>query len=59
VSNSLLLNETCRFRLEPAEEQKQILEELFSTYRRMVEECLDSEMRMKITSSRRLHEGRG
>jgi putative transposase len=56
VSSSLLLNETCRFRLEPTEEQKQILEELFSTYRRMVEECLESAMRMKITSKKRLHE---
>jgi predicted transposase len=56
VSSSLLLNETCRFRLEPTEEQKKILEELFSTYRRMVKECLDSTMRMKITSRRRLHE---
>jgi predicted transposase len=56
VSSSLLLNETCRFKLEPTEEQKKILEELFSTYRRMVEECLESAMSMKITSRKRLHE---
>jgi predicted transposase len=56
VSNSLLLNETCKFKLDPTEEQKQILGELFSTYRCMVKECLESAMSMKITSRRRLHE---
>jgi putative transposase len=56
VSNSLLLNETCKFKLDPTEEQKQILVELFSTYRCMVKECLESAMSMKITSRKRLHE---
>jgi len=56
VSNSLLLSETCRFRLEPTGEQKQILEELFSTYRSMVEECLKSTISLNITSRKRLHE---
>jgi predicted transposase len=56
MSNSLLLNETCKFKLDPTEEQKQILGELFSTYRSMVKECLESAMSMKITSRKRLHE---
>jgi IS605 OrfB family transposase len=56
VSNNLLLNETCKFKLEPTGEQKRILEELFSTYRRMVKESLESAMSMNITSRRRLHE---
>jgi putative transposase len=56
MSNSLLLSETCRFRLEPTEEQKQILEELFSTYRSMVKECLKNVISMNITSRKRLHE---
>ena len=29
VSNSLLLGETCKFKLEPTEEQKLLLEEAF------------------------------
>jgi IS605 OrfB family transposase len=56
VSSSLLLNETCRFKLKPTEEQKKILRELFSTYRCMVKECLESAISMKITSRKRLHE---
>jgi len=56
VSKSLLLSETCKFELEPKEEQKQILEELFSTYRSMVEECLNRAISMNITSRKRLHE---
>jgi putative transposase len=56
VSNSLLLSETCKFKLEPTEEQKRMLEELFSTYRSMVEECLRTAMSMNITSRKRLHE---
>jgi putative transposase len=56
VSNSSLLTETCKFKLEPTEEQKKILEGLFSAYRSMVEECLKSAMSMKITSRKRLHE---
>jgi putative transposase len=50
------VNETCKFKLEPTGEQKQILEELFSTYRGMVKECLESAISMNITSRRRLHE---
>ena len=56
MSGSLLLSETCRFKLEPTEEQKKILGELFSTYRSIVGECLKSAISMKITSRRRLHE---
>jgi putative transposase len=56
VSNSSLLSETCKFKLEPTEGQKKILEGLFSTYRSMVEECLKSAMSMNITSRKRLHE---
>jgi putative transposase len=56
VSNSLLLSETCKFKLKPSIEQKQILKELFSTYRGMVEECLKSAISMNITSRKRLHE---
>ena len=56
MSNSLLLSETCKFKLDPTEEQKQILKELFSTYRSMVEECLKSAISMNITSRKRLHE---
>ena len=56
MSGSLLLNETCKFKLDPTEEQKQVLGELFSTYRCMVKECLKSAMSMNMTSRRRLHE---
>jgi putative transposase len=56
VSSNLLLSETCKFKIEPTEEQKNILEELFSTYRSMVEECLKSAISMNITSRKRLHE---
>jgi predicted transposase len=56
VSDSLSLSETCKFKLEPTEEQKRILEELFSTYRSMVEECLKGAISMNITSRKRLHE---
>ena len=56
MSNSLSLSESCKFKLEPSGEQKKILEELFSTYRSMVEECLKSAIGMNITSRKRLHE---
>jgi hypothetical protein len=56
VSSSLLLNETCKFKLDPTWEQKQTLKELFSAYRSMVEECLKSAVSMNITSRERLHE---
>jgi predicted transposase len=56
VSSSLLLNETCKFKLEPTEEQKKILGEPFSTYRSMAKECLESAISMNITSRKRLHE---
>jgi predicted transposase len=51
-----LLNETCKFKLDPTGEQKKILKELFSAYRSMVEECLKSAVSMNITSRERLHE---
>jgi predicted transposase len=50
-----LLNETCKFKLDPTGEQKKILKELFSAYRSMVEECLKSAISMNITSRKRLH----
>ncbi|MCR6692833.1 MAG: transposase [archaeon YNP-LCB-003-016] len=56
MSNSLLLSETCKFKLKPSMEQRQILEELFSTYRDMVGECLRKAMDLNITSRKRLHE---
>jgi putative transposase len=54
VSSNLLLS--CKFKLEPTEEQKRILKELLSTYRSMVEECLKIAISMNITSRKRLHE---
>jgi putative transposase len=56
VSNSLLLTETCKFKLEPTEEQRKVLEELFSAYRSMVGECLKRAISMNITSRKRLYE---
>jgi len=41
VSNSLLLNETCRFKLEPEIEQATVLDELFEAYSKMVKTCLE------------------
>jgi putative transposase len=51
-----LLTETCKFKLEPTEEQRKVLEELLSTYRSMVGECLKRAISMKITSRKRLYE---
>lgn len=51
----MLLNETCKFKLIPNEEQKAILNELFSTYENMVKECLSKAIKMNITSRKRLH----
>lgn len=56
MSNSLLLNETCRFRLEPNEEQVAILGELFEAYSEMVRRCLERAVKLGITSRKRLHE---
>ncbi|MEM3833556.1 MAG: hypothetical protein QW128_08255 [Thermoprotei archaeon] len=56
MSNSLLLNETCRFKLEPEEEQATILEGLFKTYSEMVKACLDRAMHLNVTSRKKLHE---
>ncbi|MEM2626334.1 MAG: transposase [Candidatus Jordarchaeales archaeon] len=56
MSNSLLLNETCRFKLQPNDEQAAILEDLFKTYSEMVKACLDRAIRLNVTSRRRLHE---
>ncbi|MEM0118735.1 MAG: hypothetical protein QXV32_09860 [Conexivisphaerales archaeon] len=50
------MNETCRFKLEPQAEHLAILDELFKTYSKMIEACLDSVMRLNITSRQRLHE---
>jgi predicted transposase len=55
VSSNLLLSETCRSKLKPTEEKK-ILGELFSTYRSMVKECLESAISMNIASKKKLHE---
>ncbi|MBS7248913.1 MAG: hypothetical protein QXN15_07680 [Candidatus Jordarchaeales archaeon] len=56
MSDSLLLTETCKFKLEPSEEQAKILEQLFSVYADMFEECLNKAIEANITSRRRLHE---
>ena len=55
MSNSLLLSETCKFKLEPAEEQRLVLEELMEAYRNMVKECLEAALRLGVTSRKRLH----
>jgi len=55
VSSSLLLNETCRFKLEPRKEAD-ILEDLFKTYSEIVEACLDRAMDLNVTSRKKLHE---
>jgi len=52
----LLLSETCRFKLEPGEEQKPLLEELIKVYREMVKERLGIVLKFGITSKKRLHE---
>ncbi|MGB9660238.1 MAG: RNA-guided endonuclease InsQ/TnpB family protein [Nitrososphaerales archaeon] len=56
MSSNLLLNETCKFKLNPNEEHKTILEELFSTYENIVKECLNKSIVIGITSRKRLHE---
>ncbi|MEM3856815.1 MAG: hypothetical protein QW108_04290, partial [Saccharolobus sp.] len=56
VSNILLLNETCRFKLEPEEEQATIIEDLFKTYSEIVKACLDRAMHLNVTSRKKLHE---
>ncbi|MEM0079174.1 MAG: transposase [Nitrososphaerota archaeon] len=56
MSNSLLLNETCRFRLQPNDEQAAVLEDLFKTYSEMVKTCLDRAIHLNITSRKKLHE---
>ncbi|MEM2156095.1 MAG: hypothetical protein QXQ05_06025, partial [Candidatus Jordarchaeales archaeon] len=56
MSGSLLLNETCRFKLQPNDEQAIVLEDLFKTYSEMVKACLDRAIRLNLTSRRRLHE---
>jgi len=55
VSSSLLLNETCKFKLEPENGQEAILDELFRTYSEMVRECFERAMIQGITFRRRLH----
>ncbi|MEM2467898.1 MAG: hypothetical protein QXX18_03780 [Candidatus Jordarchaeales archaeon] len=56
MSRSLLLNETCKFKLQPNDEQAIVLEDLFKTYSEMVKACLDRAMNLNLTSRRRLHE---
>ncbi|MEM1511714.1 MAG: hypothetical protein QXN15_04060 [Candidatus Jordarchaeales archaeon] len=56
MSNSLLLNETCKFKLQPNDEQAIVLEDLFKSYSEMVKACLDRAMNLNVTSRRRLHE---
>lgn len=56
VSNSLLMTETCRFKLEPNEMQRQILQELSLVYRDIVRECLKRAIDLNITSRKKLHE---
>ncbi|MEM0482951.1 MAG: hypothetical protein QXM16_08755 [Nitrososphaerota archaeon] len=56
MSNSLSLIETCKFKLEPSGKQAKILEQLFSAYADMVEECLNKAIEANITSRKRLHE---
>ncbi|MEM4021369.1 MAG: hypothetical protein QXI18_03250 [Nitrososphaerota archaeon] len=56
MSNSLLLYETCKFKLQPNDEQAIVLEDLFKTYSEMVKTCLDRAMNLNITSRKRLHE---
>jgi len=51
-----LLNETCKFKLGPTKEQEMVLEELMEAYRKMVEECLETALKLGITSRKRLHE---
>ncbi|MBS7247333.1 MAG: transposase [Candidatus Freyarchaeota archaeon] len=51
-----MLNETCRFKLQPNDEQAIVLEDLFKTYSEMVKACLDRAIRLNLTSRRRLHE---
>jgi hypothetical protein len=56
VSGSLLLDETCRFRLEPEEGQVAIFGEFFMMYSGVVEMCLDGVVGLWVASRRGLHE---
>ncbi|MEM2194121.1 MAG: transposase [Candidatus Methanomethylicia archaeon] len=56
MSNSLLLNETCKFKLQPNDEQAIVLEDLFKTYSEMVKACLDRAIHLNVTSRKKLHE---
>ncbi|MEM3785943.1 MAG: transposase [Nitrososphaeria archaeon] len=56
MSGSLLLNETCRFKIEPEKEQATILEDLFKTYSEMVKACLNRAIHLNVTSRKKLHE---
>ncbi|MCS7116105.1 MAG: hypothetical protein NZ896_01385 [Nitrososphaerales archaeon] len=51
-----MLSETCRFKLEPKEEQITVLDELFKAYSEMVKVCLLKVMRLNVTSRKKLHE---
>jgi len=54
VSNSLLLNEACRFKLQV--EKASILDELFRAYSEMVRTCLDRAIGLGVTSRKKVHE---
>lgn len=56
MSSIYLLTETCKFKLEPSEEQRLVLKELMEAYRRMVRECLETALKLGVTSRKRLHE---
>ncbi|MEM3546254.1 MAG: transposase [Candidatus Bathyarchaeia archaeon] len=56
MSGSLLLSETCKFKLQPNDEQAIVLEDLFKTYSEMVKACLDRAIRLNATSRKKLHE---
>jgi len=55
ASACLSLTETCKFKLEPAEEQRMVLDELMEAYRNMVKECLETALKLGVTSRKRLH----
>ncbi len=56
MSGSLLLTETCRFKLQVDVEKASILGELFRACSEMVKTCLDRAMSLGVTSRKKLHE---
>ncbi|MHA1506392.1 MAG: hypothetical protein ACTSR0_04285 [Candidatus Asgardarchaeia archaeon] len=55
MSKNLSLTETCKFKLEPTEEQIYILEELFTAYTEIVKTCFNFTIKNNVTSRRKLH----